>query len=79
MLVPEKESDNSRQREAFWEFAESYYLGSGSEQNSKHSLERFSQPYESFRIAFEPKLPQRNSREHFRGDGAAEKADDVQQ
>lgn len=78
MLISQKESDNSRQRETFSEFAESYYRGSRSEQNSKHSLERFSESHESFRIAFEPKLPQRNSRKSLHRNGSAEEADAVQ-
>lgn len=77
MFVPKEESDNSRQRKAFSEFAESYYLGSRSEQNSKHLLERFPQSHESFRIASEPKFPQRNSRKSLRRDGAVEEADAV--
>jgi hypothetical protein len=77
MFILEKESDNLRQREAFSEFAESYYLGSCSEQNSKHFLERFPKSRKSFRIAFESKFPQRNSRKSLRGDGAVAEADAV--
>lgn len=79
MFILEEESDNSHKRKAFQEFAESDYLGSCSEQNSKHSLERFPEPHESFRVAFEPKCYQRNSRKSFRRDGAAEEADVFQQ
>jgi hypothetical protein len=79
MFVLKEEPDNSHQREASEEFAESYYLGSRSEQNSKHSLERFPQSLESLRVAFESKFHQRNSRKSFRRDGAAEEADAVQQ
>lgn len=66
MFIPEEEFHNSHKREAFGEFAESHYLGSGSKQNPEHSVERFPQSHESLRDASESEFFKGNSRKSLR-------------